>query len=149
MRKIIPYHPYLVVLANKLRNNMTYAEIALWREIKNKKLGVRFSRQIPIDRYIVDFYCKDLRLAVEVDGSVHFEEGRQKNDLKRQTRLESLGVCVIRFTNPDVKNNLSWVLDEIRKEIEVLGPTPRLLIDEVFKRKGPTPDPSQEGNTRE
>ena len=111
---------------------MTYAEIALWREIKNKRLGVRFSRQIPIDRYIVDFYCKDLRLAVEVDGSVHFEEGRQKNDVKRQTRLESLGVRVIRFTNPDVKNNLSWVLDEIRKEIEVMGPTP---------------DPSKEGNT--
>ncbi|MEZ2413652.1 endonuclease domain-containing protein [Muriicola sp. E247] len=118
MRKIIPYHPYLVILAKKLRNNMTYAEIALWREIKNKKLGVRFSRQIPIDRYIVDFYCKDLRLAVEVDGSVHFEEGNHENDLKRQTRLESLGVRLIRFSNPDVKNNLSWVLDEIRKEIE-------------------------------
>ncbi|MEY8020462.1 endonuclease domain-containing protein [Muriicola sp. SD30] len=148
MRKIIPYHPYLVVLANKLRNNMTYAEIVLWREIKNKKLGVRFSRQIPIDRYIVDFYCKDLRLAVEVDGSVHFEEGSHKYDLKRQTRLESLGVRVMRFSNPDVKNNLSWVLDEIRREIMVLGPTPRLFVDEVFKRKGPTPGPSREGKIR-
>jgi len=72
MRKIIKYNPKLRAFANKLRNNMTFGEIALWREIKNKKLGVRFSRQIPIDQYIVDFYCKDLQLAIEVDGSIHF-----------------------------------------------------------------------------
>lgn len=60
MRKITPYNPHLVDLAKKLRNNMTLGEIAMWREIKNKKLGVSFSRQIPIDQYIVDFYCKDL-----------------------------------------------------------------------------------------
>jgi len=66
MIKIIPYNPELVDLAKKLRNNMTLGEIALWREIKSKKLGVRFSRQIPIDRYIVDFYCKDPQLAIEI-----------------------------------------------------------------------------------
>ncbi len=67
MRKIIPYNPKLVAYAKELRKNMTLGEIALWREIKGKKLGVRFSRQIPIDQYIVDFYCKDLQLAIEVD----------------------------------------------------------------------------------
>ena len=58
---------------------MTLGEIALWREIKGKKLGYKFSRQIPIDQYIVDFYCKDLQLAIEVDGSIHFKEGHEEN----------------------------------------------------------------------
>ena len=124
MRKIIPYNPDLVPFAKKLRNNMTMGEIALWRELKNKKLGVRFSRQIPIDNHIVDFYCKELRLALEVDGSVHFIEGQQEKDTIRQNRLEYLGVCVIRFSDLDVQNNLSWVLEEIKKMILIIKPTP-------------------------
>ncbi|WP_116771060.1 endonuclease domain-containing protein [Maribacter litoralis] len=120
MRKIIPYHPYLVELAKKLRNNMTLGEIALWREIKGKKLGRKFSRQIPIDQYIVDFYCKNLQLAIEVDGSIHFKEGHQEKDRIRQERLESLGVHMLRFSDTDVKNNLSSVLEEIKGYIEEL-----------------------------
>jgi very-short-patch-repair endonuclease len=127
MRKIIPYNPALIPFAKKLRNNMTLGEIALWREIKNKKLGVRFSRQIRIDQYIVDFYCKELQLAIEVDGSIHFEEGQQEKDAYRQKRLESLGVKFIRFSDLDVKNNLSWVLGEINEAIEnSKKPTPNL-----------------------
>ena len=133
MRKIIPYNPKLVSLAKELRNNMTLGEIALWREIKNKKLGVRFSRQVPIDQYIVDFYCKDLKLAIEVDGSIHFEEDQQMKDHIRQSLIESLGVSFIRFSDLDVKNNLSWVLNEIRTKVEGLKPTP---------------NPSQEGNIK-
>ncbi|MEX0290712.1 MAG: endonuclease domain-containing protein [Flavobacteriaceae bacterium] len=132
LRKIIPYNSYLVPLAKKLRNNMTLGEIALWREVKGKKLGVRFSRQIPIDQYIVDFYSKDLQLAIEVDGSIHFREGQQEKDTIRQKRLESLGVIVLRFSDLDVKNNLGWVLEEIRSEIE---------------KQRPTPGPSQEGKS--
>ena len=120
MRKIIPYNPKLVAYAKELRKNMTLGEIALWREIKGKKLGVRFSRQIPIDQYIVDFYCKDLKLAIEVDGSFHYKEGQQEKDTRRQKRLESLGVTVIRFSDLDARNNLSWVLWEIKSEIEKL-----------------------------
>ena len=132
MRKIIPYNQYLVAYAKELPKNMTFGEIALWREIKGKKLGVRFSRQIPIGQFIVDFYCKDLQLAIEVDGSIHFEEGHQENDTRRQKRLESLGVRVIRFSDLDVKNNLDRVLEEIIITIENLRPTPT---------------PSQEGKT--
>jgi very-short-patch-repair endonuclease len=124
MRKIIPYNQKLVAIAKKLRQNMTLGEIALWREIKGKKLGVRFSRQIPIDEYIVDFYCKDLQLAVEVDGSIHFEEGHQEKDRIRQNRLESLGVIVIRFSDLDVKNNLNWVLEELQDKIKDIKPIP-------------------------
>ena len=133
MRKIIPYNPKLVAYAKELRKNMTFGEIALWREIKGKKLGVQFSRQIPIDQYIVDFYCKDLFLAIEVDGSIHFKEGHEEKDQRRQKRLESLGVTVIRFSDADVKNNLNWVLNEIRSCIDNLEPTP---------------NPSQEGKNK-
>ena len=124
MRKIIPYKPELVAYANELRKNMTFGEIALWREIKGKKLGFRFSRQIPIDSYIVDFYCKDLQLAIEVDGAIHFNDENQEKDRLRQDKLESLGVYVLRFTDTDVRNNLNWVLEEVRIAIEKLKPTP-------------------------
>ena len=118
MRKIIPYNKELVHYAKELRNNMTLGEVALWREIKGKKLGVRFSRQIPLDRFIVDFYCKNLKLAIEIDASIHFKEGHKEKDVRRQKRLESLGVKVIRFSDLDVKNNLGWVLEEIKTSIE-------------------------------
>ncbi|MCJ7466932.1 MAG: DUF559 domain-containing protein [Maribacter sp.] len=132
MRKIIPYNLHLIALAKKLRNTMTLGEIALWREIKGKRLGVRFSRQVPIDRYIVDFYCKDLQLAIEVDGSIHFEEGIEEKDRRRQARLESLGITVIRFSDYEVKNNLPFILEVLKAHI---------------KNVKPTPSPSREGNT--
>ena len=112
---------------------MTLGEIVLWREINKKKLGVRFSRQIPIDQFIVDFYCKDLQLAIEIDGTIHYEEGHQEKDEKRQKRLESLGVTMIRFNDSEVKNNLKWVLEEIRQ---------------VIAHQKPTPNPSQEGKIK-
>lgn len=121
---------------------MTLGEIALWREINNKKLGIRFSRQIPIDRYIVDFYCKDLKLAIEVDGSIHFEEGHEEKDKQRQARLESLGITVIRFSDTDVKNNLDLILEEISIRVRTLKPTPGPSQEGNI----PTPNPSQEGN---
>ncbi len=96
---------------------MTTGEIALWKEVKGKKLGYRFSRQIPIDGFIVDFYSKDLRLAIEVDGGYHYKEGQIEKDKIRQDRLELLGVKVIRFTDSDVQSNLTWVIDEIKREI--------------------------------
>ncbi len=113
---------------------MTYGEIALWRELKGKKLGVQFSRQIPIDTYIVDFYCKDLKLVIEVDGSIHFVEDQEEKDKQRQARLESLGITLIRFSDSDVKNNLGQVLDKLR---------------EYINDNKPTPSPSKEGNTLE
>jgi very-short-patch-repair endonuclease len=68
-RKIIPYNPKLVSLAKQLRNNMTISEVLLWDELKSKQLlGYEFDRQRPIDNYIVDFYCKDLQLVIEIDG---------------------------------------------------------------------------------
>lgn len=97
---------------------MTLSEILLWNEIKNKQLGVRFSRQIPIDEFIVDFYSKEIMLAVEIDGISHTYEDQPEKDKDRQRRLESLGVRFLRFDDLDVKSNIKWVVNEILNWIE-------------------------------
>ena len=81
-RKIIPYKPHLKELARKLRKESTLTEIMLWQQFKGKKLrGFDFDRQKPIDNFIVDYYCKDLRLAIEIDGESHY--GNEEADAKR------------------------------------------------------------------
>ncbi len=75
---------------------MTLSEVLLWQEFKGKQmLGYDFDRQRPIDNYIVDFYCKDLQLAIEIDGESHTHEEVAENDKKRQIRLEELGVRIL------------------------------------------------------
>jgi very-short-patch-repair endonuclease len=92
MSKIIPYNKNLKALARKLRNDMTFGEVLLWNELKDDKFwGFDFDRQRCIDNYIVDFYCKELMLAIEVDGMSHnFDEAFLKDEI-RQKRLEDLG----------------------------------------------------------
>ena len=113
-RKIIPYNRNLKTLALKLRKNMTLSEVLLWNEIKQKKMrGYDFDRQRPIDNFIVDFYCKDLMLAIEIDGSSHDTEEAYKKDIERQTRLETFGVRFLRFDDREVKFDMMNVLREI------------------------------------
>jgi len=111
-KQIIPYKPYLKELAKQLRQNSTLSEVLLWNELKNRKLlGYDFDRQKPIDSFIVDFYCKDLLLAIEMDGDSHdysFDE-----DTRRQVTLEKLGVRFLRFDDYEVKRELSNVLRTI------------------------------------
>ena len=110
-RTIIPYNPNLVPLANQLRQNMTLAEVLLWNNLKQKQMrGYDFDRQRPIDEYIVDFYCKDLMLAIEIDGWSHDLDASGVNDIQRQQRLEALGVHMLRFRDEEVKHNMANVL---------------------------------------
>ena len=101
-RNIIPYNPRLKELSRQLRNNSTLAEVLLWNQIKNKKIGgYKFLRQKPIDRYIVDFFCYELMLAIEVDGETH--NYSVDEDEIRQKRIEALGISVIRFMDIDTE----------------------------------------------
>jgi very-short-patch-repair endonuclease len=110
--KIIPYNPNLKDLAKKLRQNMTLSEVLLWNELSGKKMhGFDFDRQRPIDNFIVDFYCKELNLAIEIDGDSH--DYKYEEDLKRQKKLESLEVHFLRFLDIDVKKDMNNVLREI------------------------------------
>ena len=118
MPKIIPYNPKLKALARKLRKDMTFGEVLLWNELKDDKFwGFDFDRQRCIDNYIVDFYCKDLMLAIEIDGMSHNFEGAFVKDEIRQSRLESLGVTFIRFTETEVKNDMQNVIRALEGKI--------------------------------
>ena len=118
-RKLIPYNPDLKEKARELRKNSTLSEVLLWNKLKASQIeGYRFLRQKPIDLFIVDFYCRKLRLAIEIDGKSHndiYEE-----DQYREQRLESLGIHILRFQNKDVKNNLEGVLEAIKLKIKEL-----------------------------
>jgi len=97
-----------------LRKNMTKAEIILWSKLKGKQLnGLKFRRQYGIKNYIVDFYCPELRLAIEIDGGVHCYDSRITYDEQRQKEIEELGIKVLRYTNNDVVKNLEGVLNDI------------------------------------
>ncbi|HAD81529.1 MAG: hypothetical protein A2509_01225 [Candidatus Edwardsbacteria bacterium RIFOXYD12_FULL_50_11] len=100
-----------------LRNNSTRAEIILWRFLKKKQLnGLKFRRQHSIGGFIVDFYCPEKRLAIELDGDVHEEKKQATYDKARQKTIEALGIKVLRFTNEDVIQNVEDVLKAISAE---------------------------------
>jgi very-short-patch-repair endonuclease len=131
-RKIIQYNPELKELARDLRKNMTLSEVLLWNQLKQKNLmGYDFDRQRPLGNYIVDFFCKELSLAIEIDGDTHIY--RYEEDEIRQQTLEKLGVKFLRFDDIEVKKNMSNVL--------------RVIEDWISKNQ-PTPDPSKEGNEK-
>ena len=117
---ILPYNPALRELARKLRKESTLSEILLWQKIKNKSLSVEFHRQVPIDNYIVDFYCHEIMLAIEIDGNSHDNDDVRKNDIYRQDKLEGLGVHFIRFHHHDVKRKISDVLAGLQIKIDEL-----------------------------
>lgn len=118
--KILPYNPNLKELAKQLRKQGILSEVLLWKKIKNKSLGVEFHRQVPIDNYIVDFYCHELLLAIEVDGNSHLNSDTQINDVLRQEILEKLGVNFIRYNDLDVKKNINDVIRCLEIKIEEL-----------------------------
>lgn len=118
-RRIIVYNPKLKELARKLRQNMTFSEVKLWNELKNGQLlGYDFDRQRPIGNYIVDFFCKDLQLAIEVDGITHLDEKVIEKDEIRQEELESMGICFLRFDALLVVDKVEVAVREIREWIE-------------------------------
>jgi very-short-patch-repair endonuclease len=119
--ELLPYNPKLKAIARYLRQNMTVTEIMLWQRLKGKQIqGYDFDRQKPIDEYIVDFYCKKLKLAIEIDGAFHDSEEAQEQDRYRQSRLEAIGVRFLRFRDEDVRLRLDDVVQII--ECWVLNP---------------------------
>jgi very-short-patch-repair endonuclease len=109
-----------VPIARKLRRNQTDAERALWFRLRDRRLrGLKFRRQMPIDRYVVDFCCEAARLIIELDGGQHVERSQQ--DVERTAALEAHGYLVLRFWNNDVLRNIEGVLQSI---VETLSPSP-------------------------
>jgi len=92
---------------------MPKPEEVLWQRIRRKQLGVKFRRQHGIGRYIVDFYCPELNLVIEIDGDSHFSTEGKEKDTIRVAFMEALGIEVLRFTNEEVMNQTESVLERI------------------------------------
>jgi very-short-patch-repair endonuclease len=119
----------------KLRKEMTRTEAFLWSALKGKQInGYKFRRQFGIDNYVVDFYCPELKLAVEVDGDVHGEVDQRHLDLRRQREIESFGIKFLRFSNSDVLTQIQDVLEEINRHT---SPRPSLQRRGIGQRRAP------------
>jgi very-short-patch-repair endonuclease len=92
---------------------MTHAEVLLWQKIRRRQLGYQFHRQVPMVKYIVDFYCHELKLAIEIDGGVHDHPEVSVNDLNLQKENESYNIHFLRFDNEEIKQDIDSVLQEI------------------------------------
>ncbi len=112
--------PDLKTLSQNLRKNQTEPELKFWYHVRRKQLNnLKFRRQVPIDKYIVDFLCFEKRLIIEIDGGQHADN--IEYDAQRTKDLNEKGFIVLRFWNNDVMNNIEGVLEEI---INTVNPLP-------------------------
>ena len=111
-----PYRRSNVPLASELRQNMTKYERLLWYRYL-RSCPVRFQRQKPIGRYIVDFYCAKAKLVIELDGSGHYEEEQELYDRKRTAYLQRMGLKEIRYTNLQIAQQFKEVCEDIYKHV--------------------------------
>ena len=116
--------PGIFEKAKILRSNLTQTETILWNRLRKKQLGVKFRRQHPIGFFIVDFYCHEKKLVIEIDGEYHLRSSQIINDEDRDLELQNLGLNVIRFTDHQVLNEIDRVLDEISNYIGSRTPNP-------------------------
>ena len=124
-------------MAKSLRRQMTDAEKSLWRRIRNRQLqGLKFKRQFPINRYVVDFFCAEARLIVELDGGQHALQVQA--DEARTQMFSEMGYLVLRFWNNDVLSNIDGVLETIALTIK----------PQAFDPPHPNPLPQGERESR-
>jgi very-short-patch-repair endonuclease len=122
MRKTYPYNAAkFKERRKKLRNNMPLSEISLWRHLRGSAMeGLKFRRQFGIGPYVVDFFCYEHRLAIELDGDSHFVSGAQEYDQRRQKYIEDRGIRFLRFLNTEVHDGAGGAVEAIRKEAKRL-----------------------------
>jgi very-short-patch-repair endonuclease len=97
----------------------------MWSRLKRKRLlGYKFRRQYSVGSYVIDFYCPELKLAIEIDGTSHFKEGAEYFDSNRQESIEQLGIKFLRFNNKEVYKNLTGILEVIVDTVRTIGKLP-------------------------
>lgn len=107
-----------ISIARMLRRKMTDAERKLWSLLRNNQLGVKFRRQVPFGKYVLDFYCAKGKVCVELDGSQHYTKAGQGKDEERDHYLRGEGVEVLRFSNIEMLQNQDGVLQVIFEKIQ-------------------------------
>jgi very-short-patch-repair endonuclease len=103
-------HPVILAHAREMCHPQTSAETTLWNVLRNKSTGYKFRRQHPIDMFIIDFYCAEAKLVIEIDGASHAELDQEEYDKARTKWLEERGYKVIRISNEDVHRHLEDAL---------------------------------------
>ncbi len=117
---ILPYNRKFKERSQELRKQGILGEVLLWKHLKKKQiLGHQFFRQKPIDNYILDFFCKKLMLAIEIDGGSH--NAKVEGDKFRQDTLELMGIRFLRFTEKEVQNNIESVVQNIKERVTALN----------------------------
>lgn len=112
------YNSKLTLLARQLRREQTSVEHLLWAQLRNRQiLGCKFRRQVPFGQYILDFYCVEKKITIELDGGQHNKIKKSVTDMERTRYLERNGVIVLRFWNNEVRENLEGVLTVIEEKI--------------------------------
>jgi very-short-patch-repair endonuclease len=108
------YSQRSIEIARELRRHPTEAEKTFWQHVRNRRLGgLKFTRQFPVGRYIVDFYCDKIKLAIELEGSIHDTPEQQEYDAERKEEIESTGMTIIVFRNEEVLEELETVTRKI------------------------------------
>lgn len=106
------------VKRRNLRKNQTFCEKIMWTYLRDRKtLGYKFKRQYSIDHYVIDFYCPELKFAIELDGSVHDMPDQKEYDAYRQEYLEKFGITFCRITNDEFIGNANMAFKKIEEEI--------------------------------
>ena len=112
------YNGHLKSYSRDLRNNQTDAERCLWARIRMKQLnGLPFYRQKVIRNYIVDFYCPQKKLVIEIDGGQHYTEQMIKKDKSRDKHLNNLGIKILRYNDHEVLTNITGVIEDILENL--------------------------------
>lgn len=115
---MLNYRSDLTQVARRLRREMTESEQALWSRVRRKQIaGIQFYRQRPISGFVVDFYCPNAKLVVEVDGSQHLSPEKSLQDTHRDTLLKKLGLRVLRFNSAEVLQHTDAVTEAIRQAV--------------------------------
>lgn len=112
------YNKQLKNLARANRQASNLSEVLLWQELKQSKLGVRFIRQKPIGNYIADFYCREKKLVIEIDGWTH--DKKYEYDKNRDEYMKNIGIHVLRISDKDVKQDMQNILIWIKHNIDNL-----------------------------
>jgi|SRR3989344_6020230 len=110
------FHYTIKPLKNRrrqLRNNPTKAEKILWSIIRNRNLGIKFTRQYSVDGFVIDFYCQSKRYAIEVEGGVHCQPSQIKYDQFRDRFIKAHDIKILKINNAEIFNNIETVVNKI------------------------------------
>ncbi len=108
-----------------LRKNQTFTEKIVWLYLRNRATdGYKFRRQYSVDRFVLDFYCPELKMAIELDGSVHDVPEQKEYDAERQKYIEKFGIRFVRIRNEEIAGNAEMAFARIEEAIRDLTPSP-------------------------